>query len=764
MGAGQSVIQKSDIHIKSVDDEHKNESNERCQRAEKRRSTIKAIISTQRGYHDVAGKQGYHEVRYANGDTYEGQWFDNKKHGQGIYTHVHGDMYTGKFRHGNKHGLGFYSFANGDEYDGSYFNGRRTGRGTYNHANGSTYVGDFKDELEHGHGKYTFPGGGTYEGKFQFGKMEGKGKLTVNESTYYVGEFHDGMIHGSGQVTTGASVRNVEYEDGEEEMVWSKQPVKLKHKDDDIKLYRFNRAKKIIRRAMFEKTRKEMEMAKTYCFKKWKEAPQMTTEDSMMSRLDGQYRHGFAYGLVGDDTLHALNVTNREREFDSRQDHERQEPRQHTPYSSKRPPTRSCSFCNPSTPTSPKSSTNGSVKSIRSSKGMSQTPVAWRDSPQKRDTEERVTYPNGDVYVGPMLSKTEKGGGVGVYRYFNGDVFVGSYKNNLKYGWGRYNFSSSGCRYEGQYREGVMHGRGNYWYSNGSEYSGYFANGQEEGPGTYTVHGKYQYIGLFKQGKMHGVGGITFFDDDCRTYMGHFVHGQLQHVLSITSNSQDESSSTVATLGDNQDEHCTALAEDTGLCATGVFNELIANPNSHSPANNMPFECNMESSDNISMEQDSCNPVSVDSRGCELSHNQLVDVPSSSDRPATSPYTYSENSYDSGSRPCTSPAVGSAVPNKFQINVVKDLNGNGSNTQTVNLPGSNPPSPKVPAKNMFKGPTNMNIQDPACKNKTVLQQVNRGGTSGLVLPNDSSGSVSSSMSLQSVGSGPTMSNIRPAYA
>lgn len=86
---------------------------EHVMKAEKRRQTIKSIISITKGYTDVGGKQGYHEVHYTNGDVYEGQWLDNKKHGQGIYTYSSGDMYSGKFRNGVKHGLGFYSFAKG---------------------------------------------------------------------------------------------------------------------------------------------------------------------------------------------------------------------------------------------------------------------------------------------------------------------------------------------------------------------------------------------------------------------------------------------------------------------------------------------------------------------------------------------------------------------------------------------------------------------------------------------------------------------------
>ncbi|KAJ1396717.1 hypothetical protein B484DRAFT_407247 [Ochromonadaceae sp. CCMP2298] len=35
--------------------------------------------------------------RWANGDSYTGQWEDAEMHGQGLYTYINGDSYDGRW-------------------------------------------------------------------------------------------------------------------------------------------------------------------------------------------------------------------------------------------------------------------------------------------------------------------------------------------------------------------------------------------------------------------------------------------------------------------------------------------------------------------------------------------------------------------------------------------------------------------------------------------------------------------------------------------
>jgi hypothetical protein len=51
--------------------------------------------------------------------------------------------YTGPMSHGRPDGIGTYSYANGDQFQGEFWQGHYDGPGTYTFANGAMYVGDF---------------------------------------------------------------------------------------------------------------------------------------------------------------------------------------------------------------------------------------------------------------------------------------------------------------------------------------------------------------------------------------------------------------------------------------------------------------------------------------------------------------------------------------------------------------------------------------------------------------------------------------------
>ena len=57
-------------------------------------------------------------TRYANGDTYEGKWRFDQKHGRGKYIYCQGSpegiLYDGQWKHNVKHGKGTFYYRNGD--------------------------------------------------------------------------------------------------------------------------------------------------------------------------------------------------------------------------------------------------------------------------------------------------------------------------------------------------------------------------------------------------------------------------------------------------------------------------------------------------------------------------------------------------------------------------------------------------------------------------------------------------------------------------
>jgi len=67
---------------------------------------------------------------YANGDKFEGQIKDGKRHGQGTFHSADGDKYIGEYKDDKMHGQGTYHFADGDKYIGEWKDGKEHGQGT----------------------------------------------------------------------------------------------------------------------------------------------------------------------------------------------------------------------------------------------------------------------------------------------------------------------------------------------------------------------------------------------------------------------------------------------------------------------------------------------------------------------------------------------------------------------------------------------------------------------------------------------------------
>lgn len=65
---------------------------------------------------------------YVIGDTYEGEYANEKKHGRGKYSSANGDVYEGDFVEGKKSGQGVFTYASGNVYTGEYANGKQNGK------------------------------------------------------------------------------------------------------------------------------------------------------------------------------------------------------------------------------------------------------------------------------------------------------------------------------------------------------------------------------------------------------------------------------------------------------------------------------------------------------------------------------------------------------------------------------------------------------------------------------------------------------------
>jgi hypothetical protein len=89
--------------------------------------------------------------------------------------------------------------------------------------------------------------------------------------------------------------------------------------------------------------------------------------------------------------------------------------------------------------------------------------------------------------------------------------YSGEWAAGRPHGRGQQVFRRSGDEYSGEWRHGLMHGHGQFKYSSsGAMYSGSFRRDRFEGEGTY-IHGTGEsYQGQWKDGMMHGKGTFKY--------------------------------------------------------------------------------------------------------------------------------------------------------------------------------------------------------------------------------------------------------------
>ena len=88
-------------------------------------------------------------------------------------------------------------------------------------------------------------------------------------------------------------------------------------------------------------------------------------------------------------------------------------------------------------------------------------------------------------------------------------VYDGEWQNGLWHGKGVLAFSN-GERYAGEFTEGKFSGSGSYSWPDGSEYVGDFADNKRNGNGMIIYANGDQYVGGFLDGKRHGQGTYTW--------------------------------------------------------------------------------------------------------------------------------------------------------------------------------------------------------------------------------------------------------------
>lgn len=92
-------------------------------------------------------------------------------------------QYRGEFHAGRKYGKGIKTWRDGDSYDGQFVDDRTQGYGTYiwgsgAHA-GERYTGEFLKDHRNGFGTYTWPDGEVYRGQWSNDRIIGNATASM---------------------------------------------------------------------------------------------------------------------------------------------------------------------------------------------------------------------------------------------------------------------------------------------------------------------------------------------------------------------------------------------------------------------------------------------------------------------------------------------------------------------------------------------------------------------------------------------------------
>lgn len=139
---------------------------------------------------------------------------------------------------------------------------------------------------------------------------------------------------------------------------------------------------------------------------------------------------------------------------------------------------------------------------------------------------DNIKYLEGSVYEGDFKDGIMSGKGKCTFK--NGDYYVGDFDNFALNGKGVFYYVNSenrGDQYEGDFKDGLKHGHGTYIYSNGDKYIGNFKNGKKDGLGCFTFASGQIYEGAFKNDVKEGYG--TYYWKNGDKYVGSFSNDKM---------------------------------------------------------------------------------------------------------------------------------------------------------------------------------------------------------------------------------------------
>lgn len=129
---------------------------------------------------------------YEQGNWYEGEWLEDKRHGRGFRRYKNGAKYNGNWCDNKKEGEGSMYWENNDVSNTFFF-------GEYALVLFQFYAGEWKDDNPNGYGEYTwnvilskqfvFPCCSWYKGSWVEGVRNGAGEGVAKKCT----KLHKGL-------------------------------------------------------------------------------------------------------------------------------------------------------------------------------------------------------------------------------------------------------------------------------------------------------------------------------------------------------------------------------------------------------------------------------------------------------------------------------------------------------------------------------------------------------------------------------------------
>eukprot|EP01064_Diplonema_japonicum_P005395 TRINITY_DN13621_c0_g3_i1.p1 TRINITY_DN13621_c0_g3~~TRINITY_DN13621_c0_g3_i1.p1 ORF type:complete len:620 (+),score=99.16 TRINITY_DN13621_c0_g3_i1:50-1861(+) len=127
--------------------------------------------------HDTG--EPFSKFNYPDGDYYEGEWKNGKRHGQGALRLANGYHYDGKWEEDTPTGNGNEGFTRHEFLTSTYQSGKPNGKGYLFYKPREEpkyrYHGTFRNGKRHGKGTIYYQNGDVYRGTWKDGKRDGRG-------------------------------------------------------------------------------------------------------------------------------------------------------------------------------------------------------------------------------------------------------------------------------------------------------------------------------------------------------------------------------------------------------------------------------------------------------------------------------------------------------------------------------------------------------------------------------------------------------------